>query len=241
MRAELTAMVMALDWLGDNRGMSVVIFTDSLSALQALERDRIQNNLIVDILYKIKVLQLSDIYVNFEWIPSHCGIHGNEVADLLAKKGASKEQVELHIPYIKEEWKNHMSLIYKEIWQAQWESSSKGRHLFSIQPNVAETVSYQGLIRFEETMIHRLRLGKCKLNYYLYKYNQHENGLCSHCQVSETIEHFLLQCKKYERERRTMQRNLKLNKPISDLATLLGRNADYKVILNYVKKTKRFE
>ena len=100
MRAELTAIVMALAWIEQYRGMSVIFLIDSLSALQALESSQIKNNLVVDILYKLRILKTLDIDVYFEWIPSHCGVQGNEIADKLAKKGSSKEIIELEIPYI---------------------------------------------------------------------------------------------------------------------------------------------
>ena len=40
---------------------------------------------------------MSDIDINFEWIPSHCGVRGNEIADNLAKKGVLKENIELEL------------------------------------------------------------------------------------------------------------------------------------------------
>ena len=43
-------------------------------------------------------------------------------------------------------------------------------------------------------VITRLQLGKCKLNSYLYTINRHRDGLCSTCNVPETIEHYLLEC-----------------------------------------------
>ena len=60
-----------------------------------------------------------------------------------------------------------------------------------------------------------------------------------HCKVSETIEHCLLQCKKYERERRIMQRRLKYN--TLDLVKLFGNFSDFRVLLDYIKATNRFE
>ena len=115
---------------------------DSLSALQALESSQIKNNLVVDILYKLRILKTLDIDVYFEWIPSHCGVQGNEIADKLAKKGSSKEIIELEIPYIKEELVNHMSSINKEKWQFQWEFSLNGRHLWQIQSDVKKYKKY---------------------------------------------------------------------------------------------------
>ena len=38
----------------------------------------------------------------------------------------------------------------------------------------------------------RLRLGKCKLNYDMYRIGLHANGLCDACQQPETVEQYLM-------------------------------------------------
>ena len=132
-----------------------------------------------------------------------------------------------------------MSSINKEKWQFQWEFSLNGRHLWQIQSDVKNTRNTQGLNRKEEVIIHQMRLGKCKLNNYQHIINKHEDGLCTYCKISETIEHFLLHCKKYERERRIMRRQMKNDS--LNLEKLLGNSSDLRIILNYIKSTKRFD
>ena len=60
------------------------IFTDSLSALQALQKlppaDNIQ--IINQIIMQIQALKKHDIH--FHWIPSHAGIYYNDLADGVA-------------------------------------------------------------------------------------------------------------------------------------------------------------
>ena len=238
MRAELVAILLALDWLESFTSMSAVIFVDSLCALNSLENICFNSALVAEILYKLELLKLKDINVYFEWIPSHCGIPGNEIVDNLAKEGSLKERVDVVIPLSKDELFNHMKMIYKTIWQAQWEGSIKGRYLFDIQSKVDKTINLKGLSRKDEKIIHQFRLGQCKLNHYLFTINQHENGLCSSCSEPETIEHFLLNCSKYNFERSVMQTALK-----SDLLSLkLILNPDssnFLPLLNYIRHTKR--
>ena len=178
------------------------------------------------------------INVYFEWIPSHCGIPGNEIVDNLAKQGSLKERVDVVIPLSKDELFNHMKMIYKTIWQAQWEGSIKGRHLFDIQSKIDRTINLKGLSRKDEKIIHQFRLGQCKLNHYLFTINQHENGLCSSCSEPETVEHYLLRCSKYNSKRREIQTALKADS--LSLKLILNPESDmFQPFLKYVHETKR--
>ena len=62
----------------------MVIFSDKLSALQSIAHAQYSDNILI--------LQCSDLArlvpVSFRWIPAHCGISGDENADVLPKKGA---------------------------------------------------------------------------------------------------------------------------------------------------------
>ncbi|CAG2230681.1 unnamed protein product [Mytilus edulis] len=65
----------------------VVFLTDVLSVLQALKNDKLRQ--LQQALYNIKSLTTV-----IQWIPSHCGVWGNEQADKLAKYGAEQQQEE---------------------------------------------------------------------------------------------------------------------------------------------------
>ena len=43
--------------------------------------------------------------------------------------------------------------------------------------------------------ITRLRLGKCKLNAYMFEIKLHHNVMCEKCNKLETVQHHLLECK----------------------------------------------
>ena len=65
----------------------VVIFTDCLSSLQAVENWKNKPSKLMEKLLKLchDVRSLYGIEITLQWIPAHCGIFGNEKADQLAK------------------------------------------------------------------------------------------------------------------------------------------------------------
>ena len=72
----------------DTTFTKVVILIDALSVLQALEaEDKNLNDLSTSM-----ILLCQETAIVLQWIPSHCGIHGNEEADTLAKAGILEEQ-----------------------------------------------------------------------------------------------------------------------------------------------------
>ncbi len=38
---------------------------------------------------------------------------------------------------------------------------------------------------------------------------KHQTGLCEECQEEESVEHVILHCRRYQRERKIMENNLK--------------------------------
>lgn len=55
----------------------------------------------------------------------------------------------------------------------------------------------------------RLRIGHTTLNQSLYKIGKHETGKCEKCGYPETVNHILLECTAYNRERLELVQALK--------------------------------
>ena len=49
--------------------------------------------LVFKITQSCSYLASKNISINFYWVPSHLGIHGNKIADKLAKKGLSRKKI----------------------------------------------------------------------------------------------------------------------------------------------------
>ena len=116
------------------------------------------------------------------------------MADQTAKTATHRQSVDIDIGF---DLKDSHSVVEKYInnkWQEQWNTSAKGRHLYKIQSSVSRRVPRRSKNRRQETTAARLRLGKCQLNAYLHVIGRHSTGLCTSCNVPETIEHHLVEC-----------------------------------------------
>ena len=86
--AEATAISLALNY-HQHMGLvhhDVVVYSDSMSCFQAIEGEDTENPFICHIMNLLWLLSDKGTHVRFCWIPSHCGIDGNERVDQLAKE-----------------------------------------------------------------------------------------------------------------------------------------------------------
>ena len=168
----------------------VAIFSDSLSAVQSLETGILTSK--PNLLLSVRKL-LNQIHtekrceITFSWIPSHVGIIGNEMADTLAKLATDKAQVEIDLPREAHDVYLDVDKYIINTWQEEYNKSRTGAHYKTLEPNVTNKIKYSAKLRSKEVTITRLRLRHCSLNHYLYKIKKHTTGLCSHCNVQETI------------------------------------------------------
>ena len=86
--AEATAISLALNYYQHMGPVhhDIVIYFDSMSCLQAIKGEDTMNPFICYIMNLLLLLNDKGTRVRFCWIPSHCGIEGNERVDQLAKR-----------------------------------------------------------------------------------------------------------------------------------------------------------
>ena len=141
--------------------------------LQAFNNDRLPS--LKKALNKIKSLRTV-----LQWIPSHCGIEGNEKADDLAKLGAAQEQDD-----------NAVSLA---------ELNTITKALFRTP---AQKDSLHLLTRPEQVTIFRLRTGHNKMNKHLHsKLKVVPSPMCPCGEAEQDTHHILQDCGNFRRLRR---------------------------------------
>ncbi|GBN90278.1 Putative protein in type-1 retrotransposable element R1DM [Araneus ventricosus] len=133
-QAELSALCQAIKWKNLHRPLQQChIFTDSMSALKALQKHQPRNNLIEEIQASL------NNSVSLHWVKAHIGIQGNESADKAAKEATTRNNVDLHLGLPIRSLKTSLKRRALDQWQRTWEDeeNSKGRYTHAIFPRVS--------------------------------------------------------------------------------------------------------
>ena len=181
-RAEACAILNAAKHLNsiDEIPTQTVILSDCKSVLQSLQGDQ-ENKTIRETINELKLLQQRTTLI-LQWIPSHCGISGNEEADKLSKEGSKLEQPNNPIDY--DEVKTMIKATIKNKWKKRL--------------NIEGEDSIHQLRRADQVLIFRLRTGHCRLLSHMYKMNLAHTDECQ-CQTGkQTVEHVLRFCPTFE-------------------------------------------
>lgn len=183
-----------------------IIFTDSLSSLQALEKNPFkikQHNPIIFDIRKLLSICLSKNYnIKFSWIPGHSGIQGNVIADSLANEAISCGDL---VPY-KIYCSDLLSIPKLDLdtfWKTLWEKSSKekGNYYYSLQPDILSKPWFfsMNFNRRCSSIISRLRLGHTCTPAHLSKLKITNNSSClCGCETGDA-NHFFFSCPLYDR------------------------------------------
>jgi ribonuclease HI len=247
--AEITAMQLALERLWNyQRYSSCCIYTDSQTAIKSIERPHRQSgqsiikgllDCIEEILYNRTHLQ-----IEIAWIPGHFEIQGNERADMEAKKAAmdpTLNQLHKQKP-LKSARTRYIKAAAKEQWHKSWTEDTKTaktlRHITKRKGSKSGPKLYNDMVsRNTVTTIAQLRTGHCGLNYYLHQLGKKASPYCECGYGKETVEHYLLECRKYKEQRKRMRKEAGAGK--MKVGILLGDPTMIKNTMMYVKETRR--
>ena len=133
-----------------------------------------------------------DNYATFCWVPSHCGIDGNERVDQLAKETLDQDIDPLASVHYTD-MKPLVNSYIQKLVQTKWDIAIHGRDLYLLKPTLGPPKKFQHLTRAEEVVITRLRIGHTKAIKSHILSRGPPTG-CHHCGQTLTIDHMLLEC-----------------------------------------------
>ncbi|GFN94478.1 ribonuclease hi [Plakobranchus ocellatus] len=179
-----------------------VIYSDSLSALQAIQS---KNFKVIDIsirrLYNLIRKFPRYVHISFVWIPAHVGIRGNENVDKLAKAALNRTSTSGKL-ICYSDLKPKINTYIKSVWQRDWDAEGANK-LHEVLPNLGEDLHRRGggAGRKRETAKCRLRVGHTWLTQsYLLK--NEEQPFCYACDSLYTVQHILIECLDFQDTRR---------------------------------------
>ena len=230
--AELSAIYFALKFLS-NLPHKYIILTDSLSAISLINQNYDSNHYVVSKISQLLTSKCNRIII--EWVPSHMGIYGNEMADKLAKEAVDLPINSSKVPFV--DMKRHFKQHYYKMWQINW--SRSGTTFNEIKPLLEESVcGTRG--RREQKVLARLRLRTCQFTHkHLFERKQPE--MCPSCQSQITVEHILISCPIHLLERRKLTAACIALKKQLTLEVVLGKEFPAEVLLAYLRNIKYLE
>ena len=126
------------------------------------------------------------------WVPSHCGIDGNERVDQLAKETLDQDIDPLASVHYTD-MKPLVNFYIQKLVQTKWDLAAHGRDLYLVKPTMGPPKKFQHLTRAEEAVITRLRIGHTKPTKSHILSRGPPTG-CHYCGQTLTIDHMLLEC-----------------------------------------------
>ena len=85
-----------------------------------------------------------DVEVELSWLPWHANIKGNEFADQLPKKAAQEEKDAEDLQAVASFGDVKSAARESEIikWQEKWETTYRGRNLYTFRPYVGHKIKH---------------------------------------------------------------------------------------------------
>ena len=214
--AELWAIKLALNTISNTNFDTYTIYSDSKSALDAINRYEPTNHIIGDIIREIHEQQANyGKKINFCWVPSHVGIAGNEFADAAAKEAANEIPEDITLP--PSDYRPVIKRAIKDKWQRMWEQVGNTNKLRGIKTTVEEWNSSKQVNRRTEVVMTRLRIGHTNITHkHLMTMPQEPLPTCERCGAHLSVKHIMKECPRTNRLRERYFGNKSLKEIIGE-------------------------
>ncbi|KAL4142826.1 hypothetical protein QTP88_005223 [Uroleucon formosanum] len=146
--AEAYAIYHALETIQQLNIDKAIILSDSLSTINSICNINQPNAISSMIQNLIAFLNHNNQYVMLLWIPSHTGIHGNETADIYAKRAITSPEASLVQICSLGDIKGVIQSLTLQQWQHRWTSSHT--KLNEIKPSINPWPTHTSKRRHEE-------------------------------------------------------------------------------------------
>lgn len=188
--AELYAILIVLKEILIRNDKNFVIYSDSLSALQALNFNS-THPLVLEILEWIFLLNRKNKMIKFCWVPAHVGVTGNERVDEIAKNAiTTSAQRDIALPF--RDFFPNIRKVIRNKWQEIWGNLNTNKKMLEITNSVVPW-RYNAMPRRWETALCRLRIGHTRLTHGFLMADHYE-PYCDDCLVPLTVRHLLVEC-----------------------------------------------
>ena len=195
-QAEMVAMREALSTVAERGppGSKVAIVTDSKSTLDRLKSLRTtskpETHTESSIMEHMTNLLEMDISLHIIWVPSHCGIPGNEEADRVAARGCGEPQEAAEVPF-----KTAKAAIMRSVKEEPIQHE-RLRQVYGTNRELFGGRAEGSLPRRDQVTMSRLRSGHHpNLRYWTHKVGKDESDQCRLCNTGkETAEHVIMHC-----------------------------------------------
>ena len=195
---EITAIREALRYANELEDQQIMIVSDSLSALESLKRLYPVNEILKQIKKQLNHLNNLGKTIKFLWVPSHCGIEGNEEADDAAVKAITDDTVLTITQTPHCDLKPLFKHYVLDQWQRLWNSDSN--KMYEIQPDIRTRMELPKKRR-DQVVMSRLRIGHSNLTH-VHLFTRSVAPSCPTCNTVLTIKHIVIECPTYSNYRR---------------------------------------
>jgi hypothetical protein len=150
-------------------------------------------------------------------VKAHTGIHGNEIADRLAKEAARTETAVSYSKVPTITIKHKLRKESREKWEREWEQTTKVINTRQYYPNVSQRLAIKLPISPNFTA---MLTGHGKLKDYYHRFKITDDAACICNEGDQTIDHLIWDCQLLMKERNTLRKRIiakggrwPLNKP----------------------------